>query len=143
MVLLPRRKLLLRLLAEHCSDSKEGHELLRLSSRGGRDAYNSLISSGSPWLLDLLLRFPSCQPPLAALLDALPPLAPRLYSVASSPLEHGETAHIAFSVVRIGSPARPNVAVAYPGMANGHSGGADHMAVAGRWGVATGEIFVL
>ena len=34
------------------------------------------------------LQCPSCRPPLDALLDALPPLAARAYSISCSPLEH-------------------------------------------------------
>ena len=42
---------------------------------------------GKPSLLDLLRQFPSCRPPLGPLLDALPALPARMYSVACSPLE--------------------------------------------------------
>lgn len=134
--LLLSRKSLLRLLAEHCSDPEEQRTLLHLSSRGGRDEYAALISPASPSLLDLLRRFRSCQPPLDSLLDALQPLAPRLYSVSSSPLEHPESAHIAFSVVRIGRPP-PNVAIPYSGMDAGSRDAACDST--NRWGVATGE----
>jgi sulfite reductase (NADPH) flavoprotein alpha-component len=51
-------------------------------------------------LLDLLSAFPSARPPLQALLDSLPALKPRLYSIASSPLAVGERVELCVGVVR-------------------------------------------
>ncbi|WP_135468038.1 sulfite reductase subunit alpha [Crenalkalicoccus roseus] len=51
-------------------------------------------------LLDLLETFPSARPPLQALLDSLPRLKPRLYSIASSPLAVGERVELCVGVVR-------------------------------------------
>lgn len=81
------RKSLLRLLAEHCSEAGDKQALLQLCSSGGRQTYSSQIKDGQPSLLDLFHQYPSCKPPLDALLDALPPLAPRMYSISSSPLQ--------------------------------------------------------
>jgi sulfite reductase (NADPH) flavoprotein alpha-component len=51
-------------------------------------------------LLDLLAAFPSARPPLQALLDSLPALKPRLYSIASSPQAVGARVELCVGVVR-------------------------------------------
>jgi NADPH-ferrihemoprotein reductase len=98
------RKSLLRVLAEHCSKTEEKDALLHLSSRGGRADYEAQIRSQSPTLLTLLKKFPSCAPPLADLLDALSPLAPRLYSITCAPEVAPTTPSVAFSVVKFSAP---------------------------------------
>lgn len=69
-------------------------------SRGGKSAYDDLMKADPPTLPELLAQFPSCKPPLAYLLDVLPPLMPRHYSVTCDPSAHPTSAHVAFSVVR-------------------------------------------
>ena len=51
-------------------------------------------------LLDLLLAFPSARPPLQELISALAPLAPRLYSIASSPKANAGEVHLTVAAVR-------------------------------------------
>lgn len=99
------RKSLLRVLGEHCSSDSDRQRLLHLSSSGGRSDYATHIKAGQPSLLALFHQFPSCKPPLAALLDCLPPLAPRMYSVSCSPLASPHRVQVAFSVVRYDTPA--------------------------------------
>eukprot|EP00803_Ostreobium_quekettii_P006467 evm.model.scf_808.6 EVM.evm.TU.scf_808.6 scf_808:25755-30501(-) len=98
------RKTLLRLLAEHCSDEIEKRKLLYLCSRSGRDAYRKVVVEGNSSVVQILRSCPSCKPPLDALLDILPPLAPRLYSISSSQLEKGDKAQFAFTVVTLQTP---------------------------------------
>ena len=96
----PPRKSLLRVLAEYCTDTTEKQRLLLLCSRQGRDLYATEILAARPHLLDLLVMFPSCTPPLDALLDALPALPPRMYSITCSPMSCPTTIQVAFTVVR-------------------------------------------
>lgn len=51
------------------------------------------------------MMFPSCRPPIQALLSVAGPMCPRLYSIATSPLSCPDRIAIAFSVVRYCLPA--------------------------------------
>jgi methionine synthase reductase len=57
------------------------------------------LLSWRPSLLDLLRLFPSTTPPLHRLIDVLAPLAPRYYSITTSPLSHPRSVSIVFNVV--------------------------------------------
>lgn len=110
----PPRKSLLQLLATHCTDDRDATALRTLAT--ARDAYAELLTS-RPTLLQLLERHPSCSPPLDALLDALPALAPRMYSIACAPVgDCVQQLHVAFSVVE---SRRPNGMVSR-GVATGY-----------------------
>lgn len=60
--------------------------------QGGKEAYAHEITEHQPSVLDLLQRFRSCRVSLEALLDALPPLTPRMYSISCSRRE-GQVGH--------------------------------------------------
>jgi len=106
---------LLRLLAEHArapADARALHELA--TNRSGQ------LAAERPWLSELLALFPSSRPPVWALVDALPPLAERSYSIASSPLESPTTIRVAFSLVTYRTPV-PDTDVGGRAGGNGRS----------------------
>lgn len=109
------RKSLLRLLAEHCQEGAEKDRVMHLCSREGKEDYAADILASSPTLLDLLKQFPSCNPPLDALLEALPPLPPRMYSITCSPGEAPHRVEVAFTVVKYqaGGKEREGVATTW------------------------------
>ena len=76
----------------------------------------SLFRGHSLCLLDVLLAFPTCQPPAEALLEHLPRLAPRPYSAAS--IQHdGRLLDFVFNVAEI--PAGPARAFSRRGVCTG------------------------
>lgn len=108
------KKTLLRSLAEHCSNAEDEGKLLDLAAKKARPApaldYSKTVLSGAMSTLDVLEQHaPSCRPPLALLLDQLPPLALRYYSAASAPEVDGSRIHFAFSLVT-GGLATPMLA---------------------------------
>jgi sulfite reductase alpha subunit-like flavoprotein len=94
-------KALLRVLASHCGDASEAARLSEAAAAtpAGRAAYNALLGR-RPSLLDLLVEFPSAQPPLSELLAHVPRLAPRVYSASSAAAADPDHVRIAFCTVR-------------------------------------------
>uniref|UniRef100_A0A8L2QCU1 Methionine synthase reductase n=1 Tax=Rattus norvegicus TaxID=10116 RepID=A0A8L2QCU1_RAT len=95
------KKAFLRALSDYTSDATEKRRLQELCSKQGAADYNRFIRDASVCLLDLLLTFPSCQPPLNLLLEHLPKLQPRPYSCAS--LLHPDKLHFVFNIVELPS----------------------------------------
>lgn len=100
----PPRKLLLRYLAESCSEASDKAKLLFLCSRSGKDIYKACVLEAQLSLIDILDCFPSCRPSLEFLLDLLPPLAPRMYSAASCISAHSQKVQFAFTLAKITTP---------------------------------------
>ena len=83
-------------------------------SVAGKQHFRTFIEGQRLTLLDLLVLFTTCKPPLDALVSSLPPLQPRFYSIASSQLAHPDTLVVAFSVVHytaeVSTDVRPSSA---------------------------------
>ncbi|XP_036166229.1 methionine synthase reductase isoform X3 [Myotis myotis] len=103
------KKAFLRALVDCTSDGAEKRRLQELCSRQGAADYNRFVRDACANLLDLLLAFPSCQPPLSLLLEHLPKLQPRPYSCASSSLSHPGKLHFVFNIVEFLSNTTPVV----------------------------------
>ena len=81
----PPTKPVLRLLAEHTSDSTEKKILLFLCSAQGQAAFCDLRTGPHTTVQQLLAAFPSSLPPLEALCGVLNQLMPRFYSLSNDP----------------------------------------------------------
>ncbi|KAJ1657485.1 hypothetical protein IWQ61_003129 [Dispira simplex] len=99
------KKGLLRMLADYAQTDIDKTRLLFLCSKQGSAEFAKLRAQ-IPTLLDILNTFPSCQPPLARLLDVLPPHQPRYYSVANAPADPDspQTLRFVFNVVQYQTP---------------------------------------
>ena len=99
---IPKRSFF-RLLADHTTTTHEKHILLFLASTDGSAAFKALREQ-RPNLSDILASFPSCRPPFQSLMENLPRLQPRYYSVACAPWRlrpecPKQTVKFAFNVV--------------------------------------------
>ena len=92
------KKSLVRSLAPFCKKAEERSRMAHLANKDGAKDFEKHVANHDG-LLQILTAFPSCAPPLACLLDALPPLAPRLYSLTSAMCDDGERLSAALSVV--------------------------------------------
>jgi len=95
----PPRKAVLHALADYATDAQEKKRLLFLASELGSEEYNKHIKTDQRTVYEVLAEFPSVNPPLDHLLELLPRLAPRYYSISSSPNFHPGFVHITSVVV--------------------------------------------
>ena len=94
---------ILRTLLEYCTNKSEKNRLQDLCSVDNRKELDRYLSC-RPSLLEILNDFPSSRPPLAHLLDILPPLLPRYYSISNSPLSSPSRLHFCFTCVEYPVP---------------------------------------
>ncbi|NXU12955.1 MTRR reductase, partial [Pardalotus punctatus] len=111
------KKAFLRALVECTSDVGEKRRLQELCSRQGASDYTRFIRDSNVCLLDLLHAFPSCKPSLSLLIEHLPKLQARSYSVSSSNLYQPGRLRFVFNVVEF--PAGPSRPVSRKGVCTG------------------------
>ncbi|CAH2229778.1 jg5797 [Pararge aegeria aegeria] len=96
------KKLFLLSLSMHTKDASEKRILEYFSSKEGSIAYTTHILNERICLLDILSIFTSCKPPIGLILEYLPRLLPRPYSIANSDHENSFI-KVCFSVMDIGN----------------------------------------
>ncbi|XP_050173857.1 methionine synthase reductase isoform X2 [Myiozetetes cayanensis] len=111
------KKAFLRALVECTSDAGEKRRLQELCSRQGASDYMRFIRDSNVCFLDLLHAFPSCKPSLNLLIEHLPKLQARSYSVSSSNLYQPGKLHFIFNIVEF--PACPTRPVSRKGVCTG------------------------
>lgn len=95
------KKPLLRTLVQWTSDPTEKRRLQELVSKECASEYVKSVREQGLTLVDLLCIFQTCKPPVTTLLEHLPQLLPRAYSITSSPLVASRKISFVFNVVDI------------------------------------------
>ncbi|XP_071544761.1 methionine synthase reductase-like [Panulirus ornatus] len=111
------KKPLIRALLEYTSNPSEKRRLQEFVSKEGATEYSKHVREMNLTTLDLLIIFQSCKPPVTTLLEHLPRLQPRAYSIISSPLVDSKNISFAFNVVDI--PKENTVTFARKGICTG------------------------
>jgi len=98
----PLRTNVLQELAQYCTDDEDKQFLLRITGNTpeGKKEYEEWAMKSRRTLLQALEDVPSCQPDVGHLLELLPRLQARYYSIASSPRKDSNSIHICASVIK-------------------------------------------
>ncbi|KRZ77405.1 NADPH--cytochrome P450 reductase [Trichinella papuae] len=102
-------------LSQYCSDENEKNFLLSMVTmeEKSRRKYSEWVIHDHRTLLDILTELPSCRPPLDLVLELLPRLQPRFYSISSSPKVDPSLVSITVIVLKYTTPiGRPGKGVA-------------------------------
>ncbi|KAL3994347.1 FAD binding domain family protein [Acanthocheilonema viteae] len=90
---------LLRVLAECTESEYEKRRILELCSAQGAEEFIKFVRQADISLVDFLLNFPSCRPAVERLIELLPRLLPRAYSVSSIRELWGKRIRFIFSLL--------------------------------------------
>ena len=113
------KKPLVRSLVDYTNAEEDRSLLARLSSREGAAEYLATVREAQLSLLDLLALVPSCLPPVSLLIEHLPRLLPRPYSLSSSP-DSSTQGHLSFVFTLVDNP-RPGLATSFLASASPNS----------------------
>jgi cytochrome P450/NADPH-cytochrome P450 reductase len=115
----PATRTQIKVLADHNECPPENEKLLALSGSDPESAarYREAVFTPRKSLVDLLDEFPATQLPLSVLLELLPPLKPRYYSISSSPRAGGGMCSLTVAV--LSGPARSGRG-AFEGVCSGY-----------------------
>lgn len=92
---------IIRELANHASDDKEKARLMKMASKEGKVDYAKYVIAEQRSLLQILNDLKSVKPPADLLLELLPRLQPRYYSISSSSKAHPNQIHVTASKLHI------------------------------------------
>lgn len=98
------RKPLVGSLAHFVTEPREKERLLRLTSKEGREEYHEWVVEHRRSFAEVVQTLPSLKVPFGRLVEMLPRLQPRYYTISSSSAVHPERVHITVSVVREQKP---------------------------------------
>jgi len=97
------RKAFIRMLVDYTTDTDEKRRLQELCSVQGGSDYSNFVRGKYIGLVQLLQTFPSCTPPIARVLELLPQLLPREYSIASYAGKQDSRFKFVFNVIELPS----------------------------------------
>jgi sulfite reductase alpha subunit-like flavoprotein len=92
------------LMAHFASDEMQREKLEEFASPMGQPELHKYCTREYRTFAEVLQEFASVTIPLAHLIEAIPRLQPRLFSISSSPLAHPGRAHITMAVVHFKTP---------------------------------------
>jgi len=105
----PVSKACLLMLADACTEDGHAQRLRHLASADGKADYQSYITRDGRGLAELLDEFGSCMPSWEGVLEAVPKLTPRYYTISSAPDADPTSVHLTVKVLREpmrGAPTR-------------------------------------